>query len=104
MRVQPWRTVVQTVTFKMKREDLFQEIYNQLGQWTDQDRQIFTLVHYQGQSLEAISSVFKMDLREVSRILKRCDRQLQISLRKYRKGDGAISTISTCGIACLAVS
>jgi DNA-directed RNA polymerase specialized sigma24 family protein len=104
VRVQPWRTVEQTVSFKMKREDLFQEILDQLRQWTELDRQIFTLVHYQGQSLEAISSAFEMDLREVSRILKKCDRQLQISLRKYRKADRANSAICTCAINCLAVS
>jgi DNA-directed RNA polymerase specialized sigma24 family protein len=84
----------------MKREDLFQTIFNQLGQWTERDRQIFSQVHYHGQSLEAISRVFEIDLREVSRILKKCDRQLQISLRKYRKG----SAISASGIACLTAS
>jgi DNA-directed RNA polymerase specialized sigma24 family protein len=88
----------------MKREDLFQEIFNQLGQWTELDRRIFSLVHYQGQSLEAISSAFEMDLREVRRILKKCDRQLQISLRKYREDDCPNSAISTSGIACLTIS
>jgi DNA-directed RNA polymerase specialized sigma24 family protein len=88
----------------MKREDLVQEIFNQLGQWTEQDRQIFSLVHYQGQSLDAISNSFEMDLREVSRMLQKCDRQLQLSLRKYREVDCANSAISTSGISYLKAS
>jgi DNA-directed RNA polymerase specialized sigma24 family protein len=104
VKTQPRRMVVQTITCKMNREDLFQAISNQLDQWVEQDRQIFSLAHYQGQSLDAISRAFDMDLKEINRILKKCDRELQISLRKYRKDDHANSALSSSGFACLAVS
>jgi DNA-directed RNA polymerase specialized sigma24 family protein len=92
---------VQAASLKMKREDLFQEISNTLDQWPERERQIFSQAHYYGQSLEAISRLFEMDSKEVNRILKKCDRQLQISLSKHR---GSGPTISRSRIACLSAS
>jgi DNA-directed RNA polymerase specialized sigma24 family protein len=70
---------------KMKRKDLFEEITNILRQWPDLERKIFAQAHYHGQSPEAISRSLKLDTKEVSTILSRCERQLQISLRNFRK-------------------
>ena len=68
---------------KTKREDLIQKISNTLSQWPELQRRIFVQAHYHGQSLEAISRSLKLDVDEVSVILKQCDRQLYISLREF---------------------
>jgi len=75
-----------SVTAKIKREDLIQEIFNVLRRWPELDRSIFAQAHYHGQSLEAISCSHRLALEEVIRILKRCDHRLHNSLREFRKG------------------
>jgi DNA-directed RNA polymerase specialized sigma24 family protein len=74
-----------SVNEKIKREDLIQEIFNALRQWPALERRIFAQAHYHGQSLEAISRSHRLDVEEVSMILKRCDRRLHTFLREFRK-------------------
>ncbi len=76
---------MRAVNAKMKREDLIQEISAVLSQWPELEQRIFAQAHYQGQSLEAISCSFRLDVEEVSIILKHCDRQLYASLREFCK-------------------
>ncbi|MBN2242041.1 MAG: sigma-70 family RNA polymerase sigma factor [Acidobacteria bacterium] len=71
------------VKLKGKREDLFREIYSVLQKWPDLERKVFARAHYQGQSPEIISDSLKLDVSEVSSILRRCDRELLHSLRGY---------------------
>ena len=73
------------VNAKIKREDLIQGIFNALRQWPELERRVFTQAHYHGQSLEAISHSHRLDVGEVSMILKRCDRRLHTFLREFRK-------------------
>jgi hypothetical protein len=92
------------VTAKIKREALFQEIVFVLRQWPELERRVFSLTHYHGQSLEAISRSLNLDAEEVSAILKQCDRQLNACLRKFRKGSCGkappISAETACPAAC----
>lgn len=74
---------MQAVNAKMKREDLIQEISAVLSQWPELERIIFAQAHYHGQSLKAISCSFRLNVEEVSMILKHCDRQLYASLREF---------------------
>jgi DNA-directed RNA polymerase specialized sigma24 family protein len=74
-----------TMKAKIKREDLIQQIFNALRQWPELERRIFAQAHYRGQSLEAISRAHRLDVREVSMILKRCDRRLHTFLREFSK-------------------
>jgi DNA-directed RNA polymerase specialized sigma24 family protein len=77
---------MQTVIWKTKREDLFQEIFKVLDRWPDLEREVFFQAHYCGQSPEAISRSLKLDSEAASAILKKCNRRLQASLRKFRIG------------------
>ncbi len=91
------------VTAKTKRENLFQEISNVLRQWPELERRIFSLAHFRGQSPEAISRSFQLDVEEVSGILKQCERRLHDSLRNFRKSGyakpSAISAETACAVA-----
>jgi DNA-directed RNA polymerase specialized sigma24 family protein len=68
-----------------ERDDLFQEIFNALRQWSELDRKVFCQAHYQGQSAEVIARSLQLDVDEVNAILKRCDRLLYACLRSFRK-------------------
>jgi hypothetical protein len=70
---------------KTKREHLFQEISRAIRQWPELEREVFTQAHYHGQLPEAISRSLRLDIEEVSRILRQCDHRLQTSLRNFRK-------------------
>jgi DNA-directed RNA polymerase specialized sigma24 family protein len=74
-----------TVKTKIKCEDLIQQIFNALRQWPELERRVFAQAHYHGQSLEAISRSHRLNVEEVSMILKRCDRRLHTFLREFRK-------------------
>jgi DNA-directed RNA polymerase specialized sigma24 family protein len=63
-----------------KRETLLQEIYNAFLQWPELERRIFSQAHYHGQSPEAISRSFQLDVEEVRATLKQCERRLYASL------------------------
>jgi DNA-directed RNA polymerase specialized sigma24 family protein len=78
-----------SVNAKIKREDLIQEIFSALRQWPALERMVFAQAHYHGQSLEAISRYHRLDVEEVSMMLKRCDRRLHTSLREFRKNSCA---------------
>jgi DNA-directed RNA polymerase specialized sigma24 family protein len=69
----------------IKRESLLQEIFAILLQWPELDRRIFSQAHYYGQSPEAISRSLQLDVKEVSAVLKYCDRRLYASLSSLRK-------------------
>jgi len=68
-----------------KRDSITREIINALGQWPEIERKVFSQVHYQGKSVEAISRSLQLDAVEVHQILKRCDRRLHASLRDLRE-------------------
>jgi DNA-directed RNA polymerase specialized sigma24 family protein len=68
---------------KMDRESLFQEIRNALLRWPELERGIFSQAHYNGKSPEDISRSVKLGVKEVSAILKDCDRRLNASIRKH---------------------
>jgi hypothetical protein len=65
----------------MKRETLFEEISAAIHQWPELEQRIFSQAHYQGQSLEAISRSFQLDVEQVIAILKQCDHWLYAFLR-----------------------
>ena len=93
---------MRTVIAKIEREDLCQNIINIFRQWPDIERRIFYQTHYCGQSLEAISRSFKLDMEEVSMILEQCDSLLHTSLRKFRKASCEKPTLiltKTAGLA-----
>jgi len=71
---------------KISRDDLIREIFGVLRQWSELERNVFARAHYRGQSPESISRLFKLDVKDVRTILKRCDHRLYISLREFRKG------------------
>jgi DNA-directed RNA polymerase specialized sigma24 family protein len=73
------------VISKIDREDLFKEVCNTLHQLPELERRIFSQAHYSGQSLEAISRSFQLEVAEVSAILKECDQRLNTSIRSLRK-------------------
>lgn len=73
------------VTKKVKHNDMLREIFGTLNQWSELERTVFSRAHYNGQSPEAISRSFKLDVNEVKAILRQCDRRLYDSLRKFRK-------------------
>lgn len=77
-------SIMLSVNKKIKREDLLHEIFYTLHQWTDLNRRIFIMAHYQGQTLEGISRALKLDTEEINKILQLCDRQLYAALRDYR--------------------
>ena len=68
---------------KIKRDNLVQEILSALSQWPELERRIFTQAHYHGRSLETISRSLRLDVEEVSFILKQCDHQLHTCLREF---------------------
>lgn len=71
--------------FKIKRENLIQDIFSILGQWPDIDRNVFCQAHYEGQSAESISRSLQLNVEEVHHILEQCDRRLHASLRSLGK-------------------
>ena len=73
-----------------KRETLLQDIHNALLQWPELERRIFSQAHYHGESAEIISHSVQLDAKEVSAILRRCERRLHASLRSYHKNGGAV--------------
>lgn len=83
------------VIIKGKREDLFREISNVLKKWPDLERRIFSQAHYQGLSTESISDSLELDVKEVCSILRKCDRELFISLREFRVGTRATPSFVT---------
>jgi DNA-directed RNA polymerase specialized sigma24 family protein len=95
---------MQTVERKMKREDLVEEIFNTLHQWPDLERKIFARAHYCGQSLDTISQSLRLDTKAVSTILKRCDRQLQASLRRFRESSRENPSLTPAKAAGVAAS
>jgi len=76
------------VIVKRNRKDLFQEISNTIRKWPDLERKIFAKAHYQGLSPESISNSLEVDVEKVSTILEKCDRDLHVSLREFREGNG----------------
>ena len=68
------------------RELLFDMISSSLSQWPEIDRRVFFQAHYYGKSPEAISRSVRLDVDQVSTILKQCDLRLHASLRNFRKG------------------
>ena len=72
---------MQAVIAGIKRESLFQEIFNALRQWPELEQRIFSQAHYHGQSPEAISHSLQLDVEEVSTILRQCDHRLYASLK-----------------------
>ena len=72
---------------KTGREILIREIANALGQWPERERSVFSQAHYQGQSVKAISNSLQLDVEEVRKILKMCERRLHASLRDLSKSD-----------------
>jgi DNA-directed RNA polymerase specialized sigma subunit len=72
---------------KMKRQNLFQSIFNALNRWPELERSIFSRAHYHGQSVQAIAHSLQLDEEEVRTILRRCDRRLYSSLDGFRKSD-----------------
>ena len=87
------------VVLKGKREDLFREISNVLQKWPDLERRIFSQAHYQGLSPETISDLHKLDVNEVSSILRKCDRKLLDSLRGFRGCPGTNASFITTASA-----
>lgn len=77
------------VNMKSRREELFRGISNVFQQWPDLERKIFAQAHYQGRSPKIISDYLKLDVNEVRSILRKCDHELHISLREFRKNDGS---------------
>jgi hypothetical protein len=67
----------------MIREKLFPEILNTLRQWPELERSIFCEAHYYGRTPEAIACSFRLDVSEVQKILKECDRRLHASLGNF---------------------
>jgi DNA-directed RNA polymerase specialized sigma24 family protein len=65
------------------RDKLFEEILDSIQQWPEFERSIFCEAHYCGRSPEAIARSFDMDIREVHKILKECDRRLHNSLEDF---------------------
>ena len=68
-----------------RREDLLRQIVNSLRQWPEPERRIFAQTHYYGKSPETISRSLELDLEQVNLTLRRCDRRLHSSLRKFRE-------------------
>jgi hypothetical protein len=89
---------------KMKRENLFQLIFDALNRWPELERRIFFQAHYNGQSVKAIARSLQLDAEEVSAILRRCDRRLYASLNSFRKSDcerpPIVMAETTCPAAC----
>ena len=73
------------VTVKIDREILSREIFGALRQWSELERNVFTRVHYHGQSLKVVARSLKLSAEEVKAILRQCDRRLYSSLREFRK-------------------
>jgi hypothetical protein len=67
----------------MIREKLFQEILNALRQWPELEQNIFCEAHYFGRTPEAIACSYRLDISEVRKILKQCDRSLHASLGDF---------------------
>ena len=76
------------VTAKIYREELFREIFCVLHQWSELERNVFSRVHYHGQSTKTIALSLKLDVEEVKAILRQCERRLYASLREFRKISG----------------
>ena len=72
----------------MKREKLFQSIFDALDRWPELERSIFSRAHYDGQSVKAIARSLQLDAEEVRTILRGCDRRLYSSLDSFRKSAG----------------
>jgi DNA-directed RNA polymerase specialized sigma24 family protein len=89
MKVEKWRVKMSAGIDTTKREILIQEIMGALGQWPEKERNVFSQAHYQGQSVEAISRSLQLDMEEVRKILKLCERRLHASLRDLSKSDRA---------------
>lgn len=70
---------------KEKREILLNEIANIMETWPERQRQVFSLVHYDGKSPAAISRTMAISVEDVRSILEKCDRQLHGSLRSFHK-------------------
>jgi DNA-directed RNA polymerase specialized sigma24 family protein len=67
----------------LKRETLLEEISNAIHQWPELEREVFSQAHYHGKSVEAISHSFQLEPKQVSAILKQCDRRLYTFLRSF---------------------
>jgi hypothetical protein len=87
------------VTAKIKRENLYQEIFAVFRQWSELEQRIFSQAHYHGQSLEAISRSLQLDAKEVGTILKQCDRRLYASLKNFRTNSCEKSSLAPAEIA-----
>jgi DNA-directed RNA polymerase specialized sigma24 family protein len=87
----------------MKRENLFQLIFNALNRWPELERCIFSRAHYKGQSVKAIAHSLQLDVEEVSTILRRCERRLYASLNSSRKSDYERLSVIMAETACPAV-
>ena len=84
----------------MKRENLFQLIFDALNRWPEFERRIFSQAHYNGQSVKAIARSLQLDAEEVSTILRRCDCRLYASLNSFRKSDCERPPIVMAKTAC----
>jgi DNA-directed RNA polymerase specialized sigma24 family protein len=72
----------------IKRETLFEEISAAIHQWPEFEQRVFSQAHYQGQSLEAISHSFQLDIEQVNAILKKCDQRLYAFLKSLPNPPG----------------
>lgn len=85
-----------------KHKDLLNEIAFTLRHWPELERRVFIMTHYRGQSRENIASVLELDVEEIDKILKRCDRKLHTALRSFRIGNRARHSHLSLKINCLA--
>ena len=85
------------VVEKRERDDLFREIINAYRQWSELEREVFSLARYHGQSPESISRALLMDMEEVGEILKACDVRLHQSLKAFFRSGCEKSSASATG-------
>ncbi len=74
-----------TLELEHNRQLLSHAIVDVLASWSELHRRVFIMAHYQGRSLERISSCLGLSVADVRRILDDCDRDLRASLRTFRE-------------------
>ena len=89
-----------SVNTSKKYKNLLNAIASTLHLWPELDRRVFIMTHYRGKSREAVAGALHLEVKELDRILKHCDRQLHTALRDYRTGDRSdfnFPGLATCG-------
>ena len=66
------------------RELLSQTIVGVLKSWPEHCRKVFEQSHYQGRSVEMISTSLGLSVMDVRMILENCDRRLRSALHDFR--------------------